>query len=50
MQNIKARERLTYSEKGDRPERKAGTENKTENGYIGKSEGDYTEHGVIDFT
>jgi len=51
IQNIKARERLTYSEKEDKRVRETGTENKTENRYIGKKrggEGDYTEHGVID--
>ena len=34
----------------DKRVRKADTENKTENGYIGKDRGngDYTEHGVVD--
>ena len=41
---------MTYSEKKDKRAREAGTENKTENRYVGKKRGngDYTEHGVID--
>jgi len=42
---------LTYSGEKDKRVREAGTENKTENRYIGKKrggKGDYTEHGVIE--
>jgi len=48
VQNIRAGERLIYGGEEDRRVRKAGTENKTVNRYIGKKgEGDYTGHGVI---